>query len=671
MRINANEDVMLGNGTMITPLCYKDIYFYKNKSLDNLDVKKVVYYMNKKSVAFDYIDNYENLKSVLAIFENDPLYYIMLVLENNEGKTPLQLAIDNNSARIIELMLNCLLKLGHFSISKKIFHNFSSLFKMNLRSFEKYLNSCYFVTEQMKSINKVDLKSPDTIRDHYTCSILDKEFYKNYKVPDKDGNVIGREDEEKDIKKNQVAPSEKPGSFIQGDHSQSHDVAAFENTDEKLNVFDEEENILKRVSIKGIEFDWIFQGENCDRFLKDLCGSSNINLFGQDIVRDIILFQWKYFKEVIILKLFIPYIIYFGIFCLYTTWLLEKQHLEEDDNGSYHITSLVFGIVILMFNVFWAYVEIRQIFFHGFEYIASFWNMLDLFSVIFNTTVVVMELTEAKFEDTNRVAAISVLVLYFKLFYFLRIFFATAYLVRMIIEIIIDMKFFVGVLMIATIAFGNSFYILGRNSPDGENLAGSNVFDAFIFSYKMGLGDFLTDDFGTRDEEFLWIFFLLDTIIILIVLLNLVIAIMGDTFDKVQETQEKSMLQELANMIRENEFLFSRSRAFKKAKYIVVIEPETAEGGGGASWEGKLAQLRAFIEESSEKHISHLKKLQEEVDGIASTALDDKLKPAEDRINHKLSSCDNKMDDIKKGIEKLYERIDALESENKELKKGR
>eukprot|EP00344_Euplotes_crassus_P002509 CAMPEP_0196995916 /NCGR_PEP_ID=MMETSP1380-20130617/1922_1 /TAXON_ID=5936 /ORGANISM="Euplotes crassus, Strain CT5" /LENGTH=281 /DNA_ID=CAMNT_0042411725 /DNA_START=101 /DNA_END=942 /DNA_ORIENTATION=- len=281
-----------------------------------------------------------------------------------------------------------------------------------------------------------------------------------------------------------------------------------------------------------------------------------------------------------------------------------------------------------------------------------------------------MELAEAKFEDTNRVAAISVLVLYFKLFYFLRIFFATAYLVRMIIEIIIDMKFFVGVLMIATIAFGNSFYILGRNSPDGENLAGSNVFDAFIFSYKMGLGDFLTDDFGTRDEEFLWIFFLLDTIIILIVLLNLVIAIMGDTFDKVQETQEKSMLQELANMIRENEFLFSRSRAFKKAKYIVVIEPETAEGGGGASWEGKLAQLRAFIEESSEKHISHLKKLQEEVDGIASTALDDKLKPAEDRINHKLSSCDNKMDDIKKGIEKLYERIDALESENKELKKG-
>jgi hypothetical protein len=42
IRINKNEDVMLGSGTLVTPLCYKDIYYYKNKSLDNLDVQKVV-----------------------------------------------------------------------------------------------------------------------------------------------------------------------------------------------------------------------------------------------------------------------------------------------------------------------------------------------------------------------------------------------------------------------------------------------------------------------------------------------------------------------------------------------------------------------------------------------------------------------------------------------------
>jgi len=185
-----------------------------------------------------------------------------------------------------------------------------------------------------------------------------------------------------------------------------------------------------------------------------------------------------------------------------------------------------------------------------------------------------MNFSGASFEDTNRVAAISVLVLYFKLFYFLRIFYSTAYLVRMIIEIMWDMKVFVGVLMIATAAFGNAFYILDRNSTEEENIIGKNFIDALIYSYKMGLGDFDTDNFGTRDEEVLWIFFILNSIIVLIVLLNLLIAIMGDTFDKVQETQVSSIFKERASMILENEFIFSRIKVFKKAKYILTIKLE-------------------------------------------------------------------------------------------------
>jgi len=558
---------------------------------------------------FDYIDDYESLKKVLEIFSDEPLYYVMLVLEDNDGRSPLQIAIENNSARIIELILNSLLKLGHFSLSRKIFVDFSTLFKMNLRSFEKYLNSCYFVTEQMQSINKLDLQDDQgTIRSHYSCAILDKQFYKEFGVPDKDGNPIFKD--ENKARSNAVVPADKKSNPDQIDG------------EEVVNVFEEDETLLKRVTIKGIEFDWIFQGNKAESFLKDLSESENIHIFGQDIIRDIILFQWKYFKRVIIWKLFLPYMIYFMLFCVYTTWILERQHNENESWGDFDLATVICGIVIIIFNVFWAYVESRQIIFHGFDYIFSFWNLLDMFSVIMNTTVVIMALSGAKFEDTNRVAAISVLVLYFKLFYFLRIFFATAYLVRMIIEIMLDMKFFVTVLMIATIAFANAFYILGRNSSEEDgNLAGENFMDAFIFSYKMGLGDFITDGFGTRDEEILWIFFLFNSLIILIVLLNLVIAIMGDTFDRVQETQENSMLKELTNMIRENEFLFSRSRAFKKAKYIVVIEPEKAEGGGNVNWEGKLNQLKSFIEESSEKHIQHLKKLQDEVETIGKSQL--------------------------------------------------
>ena len=109
----------------------------------------------------------------------------------------------------------------------------------------------------------------------------------------------------------------------------------------------------------------------------------------------------------------------------------------------------------------------------------------------------------------------------------------------MIIEITLDMKYFVLVLFIACIGFANSFFILARSDGD-EPFTGETIFRAFVFSYRMGLGDFDTDGFQTRDEELIYVLWLLNTLIILIVLLNLIIALMGDTFDRVQETAENS-----------------------------------------------------------------------------------------------------------------------------------
>jgi len=141
MRINSSEDMLLNLGVITTPLSHKDIYFYKNKDFDNLDIQKVMYYMDKRSVAFDCLDDDEKLKQVLELFESQPLFYSMLLLEDNDGITPLDYAIDNNSSKIIELILTYLLKLERFTLSKVFYKKFPILFKMNLKAFDKYLNS--------------------------------------------------------------------------------------------------------------------------------------------------------------------------------------------------------------------------------------------------------------------------------------------------------------------------------------------------------------------------------------------------------------------------------------------------------------------------------------------------------------------------------------------------
>ena len=201
------------------------------------------------------------------------------------------------------------------------------------------------------------------------------------------------------------------------------------------------------------------------------------------------------------------------------------------------------------------------------------------------------------------ISACAVILSWFRLFYFLRIFYATAALVRMIVEITYDMRYFIVILLMAVLAFANGFFILSRNEQE-NGFIDNWFYKAFIFSYRLGLGDFDTEGFeGRSDEMLIWVLWFVNTIIILIVLLNLLIAIMGDTFDRVQETAENSMLKELTQIMRENEFLINRKKLFTKAKYIIVVSNETAEETQH-SWEGRLNYLRNFIEDSSRVQIS-------------------------------------------------------------------
>ena len=251
--------------------------------------------------------------------------------------------------------------------------------------------------------------------------------------------------------------------------------------------------------------------------------------------------------------------------------------------------------------------------------------------------MVILDLTDVKADDVNAVSSIAVLFMWLRFLLMLRLFSKTAYLISMIQAIILKGNFVLA-LLIAIFAFANTFFILGRNDPD--NFSGNNIWDAFIFSYRMGLGDFNTDNFDTKDEVLVWIFWFLNTLIILIILLNLVIAIMGDTFDRVQETQESTMLQQFCSIIRENEFVMNRGRTFKGIKYIIIIQPETNEGGVTTSWEGKLNQLKRFLEDSSRKHIIHLNKMEKKLEKMIETSLDVKLKPLEDKINQKINSLE-------------------------------
>ena len=107
--------------------------------------------------------------------------------------------------------------------------------------------------------------------------------------------------------------------------------------------------------------------------------------------------------------------------------------------------------------------------------------------------------------------------------------------------------------MFFLMAFSNAIYILNANRSEGDEQTGeegnsllggefeNGALDAMLNQYLLALGEFGTDNFSAatgKNAGIVWVLFLFATFLTQITVLNMLIAIMGDTFDAVLEKQD-------------------------------------------------------------------------------------------------------------------------------------
>ena len=312
---------------------------------------------------------------------------------------------------------------------------------------------------------------------------------------------------------------------------------------------------------------------------------------------------WKKYQNEIFRKIFINYVIYFVASLIYFTFFLRQQ------KGGL-LTSLIelaLRLLVVSNMILFELIEVIQLMGSGWrDYLSDFWNMFDQTSFFANCLTMVLHAADADIRLQKISGAFAIFILYIKLFYWLRLFESTAAFIRMLKEILADISPFltflvccIGMFSNTLLLFQQSREIRGIEAHIFEPIFGVPWVDAFARTYLMGLGDYYMINFGASDGTLVWIIFLLATFITQLLFMNLLIAIMGDTFDRVQEIKHEAATKEKISMIQDFIWILDMEEEFKNTKYILIAEQQMTAQSSSNGWEGKVGQLKTYIQQMS------------------------------------------------------------------------
>ena len=91
-----------------------------------------------------------------------------------------------------------------------------------------------------------------------------------------------------------------------------------------------------------------------------------------------------------------------------------------------------------------------------------------------------------------------------------------------------------------------------------------------------------------------WLLFIGATFITQITIMNMLIAIMGDTFGKVTEIKEQSGLREKIKILAD--FVWIVPLSMNKVTYIYSMKPRNPSDTEGGNWEGTVTTLKKAME---------------------------------------------------------------------------
>eukprot|EP00937_MAST-01D_sp_MAST-1D-sp2_P007034 g7034.t1 len=245
-----------------------------------------------------------------------------------------------------------------------------------------------------------------------------------------------------------------------------------------------------------------------------------------------------------------------------------------------------------------------------YTYFVDFWNLMQICTYMLQLISVLHRWAGSS--RTQSVAAGTTVLAWTIVLYYTRGFTGMGYLLKMVGQIVSDIKYFLVFLAIITMAFLAAFMLLHSGAwfdsymaEEGAPHPFGDAYEGFLHAFGMIMGDFdigvfrYSENFYTT--TFFWVVYML---VVAIIFLNLLISIMADSYDRVQCNKSSEGLREKTTLLLE--MLDAQSEAGqldydKRTTWMYVLRPKHRQIHDSGPWSGSLEQQRASTKQIMEK----------------------------------------------------------------------
>jgi WD40 repeat protein len=332
--------------------------------------------------------------------------------------------------------------------------------------------------------------------------------------------------------------------------------------------------------------------------------------------------MWEdYIRKYFLLDL-IVFLFYFLIWVCLVDWTSSTTSTQEDSlNGAEE----TMAIVMLVLNTIFAAKELRQSRLgRKLSYWISLWNWVDASSIVLVYAYTIPTMVRGVGMGNVPLAVVTTLLLTIKLLSYLRGFDGTGWLISVLVQNFTDVQGFMVVLLAILFGFTASFRFLLGNVPgsctisldDGdqfEQTCDLDPFDSigrsFLSTFELTiLGSYDQSVLSGSDYSFLSILtFLVAVLCVLVVTLNALIAVLSDSYARVQENAVANRRKERAELVVEYLSILPtryRRKIEEQTQYFHALLEADEDGDlliNKDDWEGGLNALKKDLEDLNEE----------------------------------------------------------------------